>query len=45
VLTLTLLILLIFGLLLYGLCKVATDADEQAERDYALLKLERNLQP
>jgi hypothetical protein len=32
-------------LLVYGLRKVATDADEQAERDYALLmKLKRNLQ-
>jgi hypothetical protein len=45
VLTLTLLILLIFGLLVYGLGKVATAADEQAGRDYALLmKPERNLQ-
>ena len=44
-LTLTLLILLIFDLLVYGLCKVATDADEQAERDYTLLmKLERSVQ-
>jgi len=44
VLTLILLILLVFGLLVDGLCKVAADADEQARRDYGLLlKLKRNV--
>ena len=41
-LTLTLLILLIFGLLVCGMCEIAANADEQAERDYTLLiKLKR----
>jgi hypothetical protein len=42
VLTLTLLILLIIGVLVGGMCEVAANADEQAERDYAhLMKLRR----
>ena len=42
-LTLTLLILLIIGVLVGGMCEVAANADEQAEYDYALLvKLRRN---
>jgi hypothetical protein len=45
VVTLTLLILLIFGLLVCGMCEIAANADEQAERDYTLLiKLKRNTQ-
>jgi len=45
VLTLTLLILLISGLLVCGMCEIAANADEQAERDYTLLiKLKRNTQ-
>jgi hypothetical protein len=44
VLTLTLLILLIFGLLVCGMCEVAANADEQSERDYAgLMKHKRTL--
>lgn len=43
VLTLTLVILLIIGVLVGGMCEVAANADEQAERDYALLmRLTRN---
>jgi hypothetical protein len=43
VLTLSLLILLIIGVLICGMCEVAANADDQAERDYALLvKLTRN---
>ena len=43
VLSLSLLILLIIGVLICGMCEVAANADEQAERDYALLvKLTRN---
>ena len=39
-----LLILLVFGLLVDGLCKVAADADEQTRRDYGLLmELKRNI--
>ena len=42
-LTLTLFIILIFGLLVCGMCEVAANADEQAERDYTLLmKLKRD---
>ena len=44
VLALTLFILVIFALLIHGLCKASADADEQAERDYALMKVRRNLQ-
>ena len=43
-LTLSLLIFLIIGVLVCGMCELAANADEQAERDYALLmKLTRNL--
>jgi len=43
VLTLTLFILLIFGLLVCGMCAVAANADEQAERDPTILmKLKRD---
>jgi hypothetical protein len=42
-LTLSLLILLTIGVLVCGMCEVAANADEQAERDYAfLMKLRRN---
>ena len=42
-LTLSLFILLIIGVLIRGMCEAAANADSQAERDYALLvKLTRN---
>ena len=42
-LTLSLLILLIIGVLICGMCEAAANADSQAERDYALLvRLTRN---
>jgi hypothetical protein len=44
VLTFTLLILVVFGLLVCGMCEVAANADDQAERDYAaLMKHKRTL--
>lgn len=43
-LTLSLLILLIIGLLVRGMCEVAANADQQVERDWALhVKHTRNL--